>query len=398
MRKIIYILLICSVGTFAIEHYGSFAEWNVGARSLAMGRAYVGLADDASSLFWNPAGVMRLKSMQAMFQMVMLYEQYNMMYAGFALPGAESALGVEFLMLGGSGIEGRDKYNQFTQMVQDSKMAIGLTYSKRVMQNVFMGLKGKYFMRTLGADGDMAIAGDISLMYTLTEQLSLGWSLNNVVGMVMGDTSDQLLSNSIVGLSYREKDLIFTIDARDNFNDWHFGAEWLLFKMLALRCGVNNYELSFGGGLNVGILQFDFAYVMKELGSNIAFSTNLSFGDSMDNMQQSKIEAYIEEAKELLLYDYFYLAKKKFENILLLDPNKQEVSAILDRINLALPHIDSTLEKELASWDRFKEGKKLFDANKYEEALRNFEEVQKINFGNRFVIYYIDECKQKIGK
>src|SRR5258706_16240847 len=44
------------VGTFD----GQFLKIGVGARAAAMGGAFVGVADDASSRFWNAAGIARI--------------------------------------------------------------------------------------------------------------------------------------------------------------------------------------------------------------------------------------------------------------------------------------------------------------------------------------------------
>src|SRR5438876_1609902 len=44
------------VGTFD----GQFLKIEVGARAAAMGGAFVGVADDATSLFWNAAGIARI--------------------------------------------------------------------------------------------------------------------------------------------------------------------------------------------------------------------------------------------------------------------------------------------------------------------------------------------------
>src|SRR6185436_19877230 len=46
------------VGTFD----GQFLKIGVGARAAAMGGAFVGVADDASSLFWNCAGIARIEA------------------------------------------------------------------------------------------------------------------------------------------------------------------------------------------------------------------------------------------------------------------------------------------------------------------------------------------------
>ena len=35
---------------------GAFLSYGAGARGIGMGRAFVGLADDATAVYWNPAG------------------------------------------------------------------------------------------------------------------------------------------------------------------------------------------------------------------------------------------------------------------------------------------------------------------------------------------------------
>src|SRR5688572_21501094 len=46
---------------------GSFLNIPVGARAVAMGEAYTALADDVSSLYWNPAGLAFMRQSQASF-------------------------------------------------------------------------------------------------------------------------------------------------------------------------------------------------------------------------------------------------------------------------------------------------------------------------------------------
>src|SRR2546423_897852 len=46
----------------------------VGARAIGMGEAYPALADDASSLYWNPAGIALLNQSEASFMYNQLFE------------------------------------------------------------------------------------------------------------------------------------------------------------------------------------------------------------------------------------------------------------------------------------------------------------------------------------
>ena len=50
----------------ADKYAGEFLKLGVGARALGMGGAFVGLADDASAGYWNPAGLAFMSSHQVM--------------------------------------------------------------------------------------------------------------------------------------------------------------------------------------------------------------------------------------------------------------------------------------------------------------------------------------------
>ena len=52
MKKIITIVIL-----LAGFLYGNFIGMNNGARSLAMGDAFVALCDESSGIFYNPAGI-----------------------------------------------------------------------------------------------------------------------------------------------------------------------------------------------------------------------------------------------------------------------------------------------------------------------------------------------------
>ncbi|MGH1364520.1 MAG: OmpP1/FadL family transporter [Calditrichia bacterium] len=84
--RIIITLLICSVG-FLQAQFAEDAvritqdETGVGARAEAMGGAYVGLADDYSALYWNPAGLASVKKSQFFGEVTHLNFQNEVSFA-----------------------------------------------------------------------------------------------------------------------------------------------------------------------------------------------------------------------------------------------------------------------------------------------------------------------------
>ena len=100
-----------------------FLRYGANVRSLGMGRAYVALADDASALYYNPAGLLRLRRGYSVYGMHFkpFYESdYNFVSLAVSRPdpnatglknfffGSSSAWGASFVHLGSGGYERRD--------------------------------------------------------------------------------------------------------------------------------------------------------------------------------------------------------------------------------------------------------------------------------------------------
>src|SRR5438445_6968526 len=73
---------VTKVGTTAAK----FLSIPVGARAVGMGGAFVAVADDASSLYWNPAGIARLSQSEAIFHHANWIADMNFNFGGVAVP------------------------------------------------------------------------------------------------------------------------------------------------------------------------------------------------------------------------------------------------------------------------------------------------------------------------
>ena len=71
------VALLCSNGSAhaASGYAGEFLSLGAGARSLALGSAYVAIADDAPAGYWNPAGLAYLKGSAFNFELQTLWSQ-----------------------------------------------------------------------------------------------------------------------------------------------------------------------------------------------------------------------------------------------------------------------------------------------------------------------------------
>ncbi|MDZ7346886.1 MAG: hypothetical protein ONA69_08860, partial [candidate division KSB1 bacterium] len=92
---------------------GEFLRYGVGGRAMGMGQAFVGLADDANAVYWNPAGLIAAPRAQftSMYANLYLDSRYN--FIGLVLPRQikHFALGFGWVNWGMSGFEQRSATN-----------------------------------------------------------------------------------------------------------------------------------------------------------------------------------------------------------------------------------------------------------------------------------------------
>jgi hypothetical protein len=93
-------------GTGDAGQGGEFFRYGVGARAMAMGGAYTSLADDATAVFWNPAGLSQIESPSFQFMQTELYLDSRLLYGALAFPyygfpdkGSKLAFGLGMLGL-----------------------------------------------------------------------------------------------------------------------------------------------------------------------------------------------------------------------------------------------------------------------------------------------------------
>ena len=99
MRKLKFLILVCSLwsavcGLSYAAYIPDPMSIGVGARSLGMGRAYVGVAEDGDALFMNPAGLAQSVNPKLSSMYSSLLNDVNYTIIGGVYPyGEKSAIG-----------------------------------------------------------------------------------------------------------------------------------------------------------------------------------------------------------------------------------------------------------------------------------------------------------------
>jgi hypothetical protein len=97
--------LLAAPAAHATKYAGEFLKVPVGARAVGMGGAFTAVADDATAIWWNPAGMVYLPYHEVLPQHAEKFGKLvNHDYVGFVMPlggpsGKQSALGIGLLRL-----------------------------------------------------------------------------------------------------------------------------------------------------------------------------------------------------------------------------------------------------------------------------------------------------------
>lgn len=169
------------VGTTAAPFLGIA----VGARALGMGGAFTATADDATALYWNPAGIAGLDKFQAHFVHSdwLLDLNYDVVGAVIPLENAGS-LGAQLTLLTmpDQEITTTDQAGQEGTGVFYSagSMALGVSYGRAFTDKFKLGLTGKYVREWIWHESSTAVALDIGSLYvTDFHGMRIGLNISN---------------------------------------------------------------------------------------------------------------------------------------------------------------------------------------------------------------------------
>ena len=90
---IIYLALLSSA--YGIDKTGTtaakFLSIGVGSRSAGLGNAFVAIADDPTAMYWNPAGISRLESHEAIVNHNNWFADIGLDYSGVVVKVSENS-------------------------------------------------------------------------------------------------------------------------------------------------------------------------------------------------------------------------------------------------------------------------------------------------------------------
>jgi hypothetical protein len=262
----------------------AFLKIDAATRPAAMGGAFVGVANDVNSVFWNPAGLTQIDKRE-------LTAMYNSWFAGiyhtsaaYSQPvGKNAALGVSLIYLQ-SEIEKRsDDTEKPDSTFNAYSLAAGLSGSYDLIPGMFsLGGTVKAISQDFDVDESSGAAADIGCLIRMAA-LSLGVSAQNIK-LHTSTEGDLPLGIRLGGAYQLAKDSMIAGEFSklgSGGPSYHIGLEKWFREILAIRVG---YCIGSGDnpkeGLSAGLglkaygtkplealsFQFDYAYVPERDG------------------------------------------------------------------------------------------------------------------------------------
>ncbi|MBI5554455.1 MAG: PorV/PorQ family protein [Elusimicrobia bacterium] len=286
----LYVQLYAGAGTTS----GIILRESIGARGLAMGEAFVGVASGTETIFWNPAGLAAKEEPELSAMYFKEIVDLGLMSIQYAQPLAGQGgigLAIESFSAGDMELNYLDGTSKSVKAQND--YIINLAYGKKLGAGFSAGTNVKYLNSTLAeAETASAVAVDISGLYQVAAVpgLALGINLQNIgTGLKYIDETDPLPFIIKAGAAYQKeiKNNILTISGdihkpRELSARFNVGAEYLYNHIIALRAGYKfNYDMdSFTAGFGVKINRYslDYAFAPKgALGDNHRLSLGIQF-------------------------------------------------------------------------------------------------------------------------
>jgi hypothetical protein len=315
------------VGTTAAQ----FLKIGVGARAMALGGSFTAIANDVSTLYWNPAGLTNLQNFSVAVSHTEWFAEISHDFAGAVYSLNES----DVIALSVVGLNTSEQ--EVTTVTQPdgtgiyydvSDLAIGLSYARALTDRFSVGLTAKYIQQNLYNESANTFALDLgTFLRTGFHDLIIAMSISNFGGSMQLEGRDLItvtdINNNISGnyntdarlkteawalpLIFRvgvAMDIVggsdpfiasdqnrFTlavdgVHPNDNTEKVNIGGEYAWDEMVFARVGYRmNYDLekwTFGLGLLMDVgsqkVGFDYALIdFNDLGKVSQFSVELRF-------------------------------------------------------------------------------------------------------------------------
>ena len=339
MLILLLIPVLCNAGVGTTG--GVFLEDSVGARPYGMGSAFSAIADDANSIYSNPAGFHYLAypEITTMYNKALM--DTSLSYIGYIEPYQNiGTFSGSFLLFNGGDIELNYLDGTSEEVKAGQDWAVTLGYGRPIGNSeIFLGGANVKFIRStlVNKYSATAIAFDAGLLYrTIDNSLSLSLAFQNL-GMKLKykNIGDSLPFTAKFGAAYRileleEHSVLLAGDFSLNSAKENIGVEYWLMQMFALRLGAklgyepNSWTIGIGINAFSGELDYGYSPMIDETTHRISLSFKFGSTDRVTLAQKYEEKGMYERAQYVRSPEDYRYAKAKAE-----EESKKQIPVII---------------------------------------------------------------------
>ncbi|MCP4634644.1 MAG: conjugal transfer protein TraF [candidate division Zixibacteria bacterium] len=288
MKKLLLFLSVLLILQPVYTH-AAFDDMRPSARARGMGNAFVGLADDATAIFYNPAGLSQLSLIQ-------LYTTYQKPYGLDFLKYYGIAAAFPTSRLGTFAISGQQFGVDYRGVELETELTMSFGHGISLMNDVHSSLAFGYtvnYFQLKFAESVNGVAGsdqgtlgiDIGVFATIRNRTKVGFAVKNFNSPTFGDNLKKDLARRLAfGVSYEPYSGIITSGALEKKTGYDTrglaGIEAEIFEFASLRLGLQSHPNNITAGLGLkyfgGIFDYALAY-HNVLGATHQFAISYSF-------------------------------------------------------------------------------------------------------------------------
>jgi hypothetical protein len=238
---------------------GALLNYGMSPRTLAMGKAFTGLADDQEAAYYNPAGLVQLMAHNIKSSYLSLLGS-QAGYLGYALPTKRfGSLGLSIIYQGSGEVDGWDVSGNPSTPFKFSQYCFLFSYAYQPFRALGLGLNMKSMVSKIAQYGAVGIGADFGAFLFPRGNLTFGVTCQNILGpKLTHDEQEDEVPITIRGgaaLKLYEGRAIIAVDVVKNLLDYtdvepHVGIEFVpIYPLLTLRGGLDKNHVTVGLGL-----------------------------------------------------------------------------------------------------------------------------------------------------
>ncbi|CAN5609675.1 hypothetical protein BH23BAC4_BH23BAC4_02670 [soil metagenome] len=145
-----------------------FLNIPIGARAIGLGGAFVALADDASAIYWNPAGLARQDMRQFSAEHASWLVGVDLNYASLMLPTTFGtvAVGITSMSVPEMEVTTAEMQDGTGETFSAGSFAVTMAYARNLTDQFSLGANVKYIREHVASSSATGIAVDIGTLFT----------------------------------------------------------------------------------------------------------------------------------------------------------------------------------------------------------------------------------------